>query len=250
MRNFIFQLCLCLLLTYFFKTIFDCLIIDYNLGSPIALIIIGFLVTKRISDEQLAINDQNNQQEILDKYLESIERLLLNITPHNEGKIYSIIKFKTLTVLRRLSLKLKDNKSIILRFLYDTGLIHGRFYGSNLQYLDLSLCDFEKLNFQKANLPQIHLEKVNLKGVIFQGCNLKGANFQEANLKGVNFQDSDIEGVNFYQASLPNFKQLKLANNWNKAVYTTPLYSIEDKMWVPKNKEQNDAKIEKIKAQI
>lgn len=223
------------------KIIFN-FIVYYNLATPITLTTIAFFVTKKIDDRKFEINVQNNQEEILEKYLENIERLLL-YENKSETMIVSIVEFRTLTVLRRL--KSLDDKSIILKFLYHTGLISYEKNRNNI-FLYLGLCDFQNVKLKKTNLQGIYLQEANLKGANLEEANLQGAKLKGANLQKANLKQANLLGADLFEANLPDIKQLKLANNWNQAVYTQAVYSIEKKIWVPKDKEANNAKIIEI----
>lgn len=236
-------------IVYFLKTVFDWIILDYNLATPITLISIAFFITKRINDKQLAINDKNNQEKILDDYLESVGNILLNRNSYyDDDKTVNIIRSKTLSILKRLILKPEDDKSIILRFLYDTKLISYDRTPSGT-FLNVASFDFQKVNLKRADLQRIKLVKANFQGANLQEANLQGADLQGANLQGANLQGANLRGANLYQVNL-NTIQLKLANNWTEAVYISDKqYSIEKAMYFPLSKEANDAVIEKMKAQ-
>ncbi|MGK7878481.1 MAG: pentapeptide repeat-containing protein [Crocosphaera sp.] len=253
-----------IIIVYVLKRIgyyFDWIIIHYNLTTPIALILVALLVTKKNSDKQLAINQQNNQEEILEKYLESIGELLLN-DDDQDNRAMNIARFKTLTVLRRLTFKPERDKAIILKFLYDTELIKIQDYNCKTSKLELAFCDFQKANLIAANLEGANLNRVDFEGASlvaanliaanFEGGSLKGANLLAANLNRANLKRVILEGTNLeeaylYQTNELNIKELKSAKNWEKAVYTKGELNYDNYEWVPVDKEENEAKIQEIR---
>ena len=276
---------------YIFKIIvsfFASLIKDYALSTPITLILVGFLITKRISNEQLEINERNNQEEILQKYLDDIEKLILDNKlndddDNNQARV--IAQVKTLTVLRRLTSQLGNDKAIILQFLYDAELIVSQDDCDGLSQdskLNLESCDFTKVdlqnaffkglslvnvdfkksnftnsyfvksnflasNFSEANLQNTNFESSYLIAVFFIKTNLKNANFQNTNLTDVKLEGANIEGANFYQSESLGIKDLKLAKNWKKAIFTEAEWDINKRKWIAKDKATNEAKIQEIR---
>ncbi len=60
---------------------------------------------------------------------------------------------------------------------------------------------------------------VTARNANFQGANLSNANFQDANLFDAVFSHANVQGVNFQNAEYVNIKQVKAAQNWEKAIY-------------------------------
>ncbi|MEL4894899.1 pentapeptide repeat-containing protein [Crocosphaera sp. Alani8] len=152
-------------------------------------------ITKRISDKTLEINEKNHQDEILENYLESMEKLLLDYKLSNDdgdNQARNVARFKTLTVLRRLTSNPEQDKSIILKFLRDTELIQFKNNDHETSKLRLAFCDF-----QKANLGGIELEIANLIAV-----NFIGASFKKANLRGSVLIAADLRKTDFTKADL------------------------------------------------
>lgn len=290
---------------YYFKSSILWLV-NNNFAQPTATLLVGFGVTLLVNYQQIQINQknreqdleisqQNNEEEILQKYLEGIETLLLkyNLDDFNQdNQARNIARFKTLTVLRRLTFKPERHKSIILQFLYDAELITILRNQKTISKLNLNSCDFQKANLEGANLEGANLGGVNFQGVNFIeatliGASLRGANLQGAYLLGVNFLLANLIGTNFqgaylgaayfrdadlrranlqeayleatklqganlqeaylYQTTYLDIKQLKLAKNWEKAIYAEAEFDYQLLQWIPKDKATNEAKIEEIR---
>ena len=164
---------LIILISYYLKILL-LFIINNNLAQPTATLLVGFFVTLFVNHQQLKISQENrkqdleiseanrkqeliiaqenNEEEILQKYLDSMEKLLLNnnlddFCENNQAR--NVARFKTLTVLRRLILKPQLHKNIILKFLYDAKLIivsDGRYKHSKLSLVS---CDFQEADLLK-----------------------------------------------------------------------------------------------------
>lgn len=90
------------------------------------------------------------------------------------------------------------------------------FWGANLQYADL-----QRANFAEAKFHGVQLQNANL-----QDANLQGAKFRDANLEGANLKGANIQAAVLSQAKGLTIEQVKLAQNWEKAIYHSAL-SIE-----------------------
>ncbi|MGK7958734.1 MAG: pentapeptide repeat-containing protein [Crocosphaera sp.] len=256
--TFIFCILLIFIFIFLIRIVF--FIEISTLYTPLALIFIAIFITKRNNDKDFEINKQNRQEEILEKYLDSMERLLLNDNNDYE-KMVKIARFKTLTVLRRLTLNPEYDKSIVLRFLYDTNLIVIKTQEDDNRNanLNLSLCDFEnvnllqvnltganllRINLYNANLKRAHLDyshlyganlkeaclyeahfyKANLTGADLTGADLTGADLRNVNLEQANLRNTNCYGANFRDANLEG-ANLEGANLYQANVHSTQLKS-------------------------
>ena len=165
--------------------------------------------------------------------------------PGKDGKIRIDVQ-EALTVIGRYN-EAKDNT-----------LIHRL----DLSRADLTLANLEGANLGKVNLYRANLTLANLEGANLQGANLNKANLEGANLEEANLIGSELMGANLMAASLSkaNFKeanlykvqnlshlQIKLACNWDEAIYTEAQWNIEKQIWVIADASENESKIEQIK---
>ncbi len=178
-----------------------------NLVIPLTLILVAFTATKKITSEQKTINKKNREEKILNKYLKEIDDILLKTIVDSQTDTYksaiNVVRYKTLTVLRRLN-NSPQCKAIILLFLYDTQLINNQ---NNNQNLDLRLCNFAQANLLGTNLLGANLAKANLCQVNLCQANLSKADLSRANLcgadlSGTNLCGADLSGTNLCGADL------------------------------------------------
>lgn len=80
---------------------------------------------------------------------------------------------------------------------------------AHFKCVDLESSDLQGANFQDADLEDANLSSANL-------CR---ANFKDANLKQTNFHTADLSEADFREAKNLVSKQVKAAQNWDKANY-------------------------------
>ena len=105
---------------------------------------------------------------------------------------------------------------------------------ANLYEANLQEADLLKANLQEADLSKANLEGSNLRRANLEGSNLRRANLEGSNLRRANLSDADLEGSNLGRAYLRGAnlrranlifaenltpKQIKLACDWEKAIY-------------------------------
>ncbi len=120
---------------------------------------------------------------------------------------------------------------------------------------DVSLvinADFRGANLTQANLNGAFLRMADFSGTNLEKANLAGADFLGTNFTAVffikvNLTETELIGSNLYQATFSDIKELKLARNWEKAIYTEAQWDYDNKQWIPKDKAANEAKIQKIR---
>jgi uncharacterized protein YjbI with pentapeptide repeats len=84
-------------------------------------------------------------------------------------------------------------------------------WGVNLQHANLQGSNFSDSGFHGALLQNAN----------FQGANLQGSRFRNANLEGTNLKDANIQEANFGEAEGLTLEQVKAAQNWEKAIYSS-----------------------------
>lgn len=89
-------------------------------------------------------------------------------------------------------------------------------WGVNLQHANLQGSNFSNSGFHGALLQNAN----------FKEANLQGARFRNANLEGASLKDANIEEANFGEAKGLTVEQVKAAQSWERAVYSSE-FSIE-----------------------
>ena len=101
-------------------------------------------------------------------------------------------------------------------------LQHVFLFGVNLQGANLYLANLQGASLSGVNLQGALLHRVNLQDADLQKANLQDAFLVEAYLQGANLNGANLQGAflgNPWRVIELNFKQIKLACNWDKAVY-------------------------------
>jgi hypothetical protein len=163
-------------------------------------------VTLQQHQTDIQIASDRQQEDALDTYLEQIAQLLLDKQlkeSHPESDVREVARVRTLTAVWRVG---KYRKGVLLKFLYEAGLIekdsvvidlagadlsHAHLFGANLSGANLHGANLSGANLEKADLSGAILEEVNLSQAQLQGANMNGAYLYRTNLSGVN-----LEGVN------------------------------------------------------
>lgn len=174
------------------------------------------------TDIQIA-NDQQ-QEATLQIYLDHMSDLLLNhkllASKHSGDEVRVVARAWTLTALRRLD---PTRKRVVLKFLYEAGLIGGYdpingsgkrldaivalnnadLSGVKLGGADLSYINLGGANLRDADLSQAILNYANLSGADLSGdANLNGANLSGANLSSADLRDADLSSADLRDTSL------------------------------------------------
>src|SRR6266487_6915719 len=184
------------------------------------------------TDIQIA-NDQQ-QEATLQSYLDHISDLLLNhkllASKNSEDEVRDVARIWTLTALQRLD---PTRKKVVLKFLYEAGLIGGyesingsgkrldaivalndadlsgiKLGGVNLSYVNLSGANLRDADLSQANLNYADLSGANLSsgtnlgGAILSFADLSGANLGGTNLDGAILSSADLRGADVSHADL------------------------------------------------
>ncbi len=189
---------------------------------------------------QLQALDQQ-QQTTLQNYVSTMSDLLLkeNLRGSHSGDVVrQVAEAQTLTALENLN---PSRKGILVKFLYDSGLIfnhsfpadYSGHYAGEPHYVP----DNEPpliISLKSADLSGADLSYANLEGADFFGANLSGANFSYADLggadlsclpyglgctelRGNNFQGANLLGANLGAVNLSdaiNLTQDQLNQTW------------------------------------
>jgi uncharacterized protein YjbI with pentapeptide repeats len=187
---------------------------------PVVLVVGGFLLNRaqRQNELDIARAERKTKRQIakdreaeraLQSYLETMTELLFERNLHNSEEAHSVVRPRTLTVLRSLDGERKGN---ILRFLYETKLIGKDNTVIELRGANLGRVNLEEANLGNANLSETDLRGANLREAKLWGANLTEAKLEEANLGKANLRDADLGGANLRAANLraANLRAAKL----------------------------------------
>jgi len=152
------------------------------------------------NDQELATDRQREQA--LQSYIDKMTELLLDRSiresePQDESR--AVARTRTLTTLRLLD---STRKGILLRFLFEAGLINK---GENI--VNLEGADLTSAILMGAKLEGANLANVNLMGALLMGTYLENANLKEAHLMGADLMDATLvnavmEGADLRDADL------------------------------------------------
>jgi uncharacterized protein YjbI with pentapeptide repeats len=184
------------------------------------------------TDIQIAYEQQ--QEATSQIYLDHMSDLLLNhkllASEHSGVEVRVVARAWTLTTLRRLD---PTRKRVVLKFLYEAGLIGGyvsingsgkrldaivalndadlsgvKLGGATLSYINLSGANLRDADLSQANLSQADLSGADLRdgatlnGATLSRADLSGADLSGANLGGANLSQADLSGTDLSDADL------------------------------------------------
>lgn len=159
-------------------------------GLAIFVSLAGLFIGVRQFNEQQQANaaDQLTQQhqQTLNTYLDDMSDLVLNhklITMGPDSAVAAIAIARTATALRNLD---GASKGILVRFLWEAGLIIGPKPTLDLYQVNLNNAVFQNANLYHAYLSQLSLVGANLNGAQLQGAYLSGSVLIEASLQNAN----------------------------------------------------------------
>jgi uncharacterized protein YjbI with pentapeptide repeats len=160
-------------------------------GLAIFVSLAALFVGVRQFNEQQRTNaaDQVNQQHqtTLNTYLDDMSDLVLNhklATAGPNSEVAAIAIARTATALRGLD---GTSKGILLRFLWEAGLVL-----RPSPILDLYQVDLSGAILQGANLYQVYLSPLNLTGANLNGSHLEGAYLNGSVLIQVSLEQADL----------------------------------------------------------
>ena len=181
-----------------------------SVSLPVLLFLGGQYFSNKNNDKQQQIADDKQKDEVLKNYFEDMKGLLLDkyhplkqSKEDNESR--TIARTITLTTLSQLGSeqnKESNNeeqhsrrKSLIMQFLFESGLIKNSKGSGRIISLD-------KADLRFANLNGANFYAANLKGANFYGANLSYANLSYANLNGAYLHGAYLYGAYLYGAYL------------------------------------------------
>ena len=172
---------------------------------------------KRAETEQEIAAD-NQREAALQAYLDKMSELLLKeglSKPETDEEVRNIARARTLTALRSLD---PVRKGSLLRFLYETNLIHKDVGNGiiDLSEADLSGAVVSIINLIRSSQPgSSRLSKTWMSRddllVDLRRANLSRTNLKEAKLYGVKLQEADLSGAYLSKADL---SEARLCGAW------------------------------------
>ena len=156
------------------------------------------LAGERATADRARAVDQD-REEVLRIYLDQMSDLLLDrnlLRARLDSEVRTLAHTLTLNVLRRLD---GERKGVVVRFLDEAGLIHGRnpkisLWGADLRHAKLD----------GASLDQPDLERADLRHASFRSMVLYGPNFYSSDLRGADFTESILDNPVFSSSCLSN----------------------------------------------
>ncbi len=227
------------------RALWDWLMLLGVLAIPVAVAFGTLLFSQQLTQSSQAASERQHQTDIqianeqqqeatLQIYLDHISDLLLNhkllASKHSGNEVRDVARIWTLTALRRLD---PTRKRVVLKFLYEAGLIGGydsingsgkrldaivalndadlsgiKLGGVNLSYVNLSGANLRNADLSQANLNYADLSGANLSsgtnlgGAILSFADLSGANLGGTNLDGAILSSADLSGADLSHADL------------------------------------------------
>lgn len=179
------------------KTLWDWLQLLGVLAIP--LVVAGATLLFGIQQAQLA-NDQQ-QQALLETYLDHmstwlIDKHLRESQPQDE--VRNVAHAETLSILRKLD---PDRKVILLKFLYDSGLI-GVFQAGGEVEKSVTVIFLTGADFRGVQLRKAFLFEADLSGADLSDADLRDADLFGVDLSGADLSRADLSGADLSGASL------------------------------------------------
>ncbi len=170
----------------------------------------AFWISSAQRGTELEIEKDRQQEAALREYQDSMTELLLNqgLRSSEEGSaVRAVAQARTLTVVGGLDGK---RKGLLLRFLFELGLIRGEAIisldGADLREADLREADLSLADLSRADLREADLRGANLTWASLYGADLGGAHLSGAFLFGADLFNADLNGADLSGADLRDAK--------------------------------------------
>lgn len=182
------------------------------IAIPLAVVLVSAQLNH---DRDISIDLQ--RQTTLETYIDSMSNLLLQnnlLGSQSNDVVRDVADARTLTALENLD---PDRKGILVRFLYNSGLIgYSPSDRSSFPIVDLAFADLSNVNLHHALLIGAYIADANLNGADLRDMfsnylNLHGDSLENANLSSALFANADLESVQLTNANL-QFTRFDYAN--------------------------------------
>jgi len=157
---------------------------------------------QHLTDLQIAKDQQ--QQAILDNYLDHMSNLLLNNklrTSPSGAEMRDVARAWTMATLGSLD---PVRKGIVLIFLYESGLIQKENIIVSLRSVNL-----EGVKVPGANFSGVSFYGAGLRDADLRGTDLRGTDLTNADLHGADLSDANLTGASITQGQLDTTKSLQ-----------------------------------------
>jgi hypothetical protein len=147
--------------------------------------------------EARELEDQRASEAALQNYLEQVGALLIEQPLRRAcpgDHLSTVVRAQTLAVLEGLD---PHRKSILLQFLYESGLIHKDKPVVSLVWANLSYANLFRAALEEANLSGVNLGRATLEEAILYGANLSYTYLIEADMTNVHLNKAtNLKGAN------------------------------------------------------
>ncbi len=209
---------------------------------------------------------KSRQQEVINSYVNQLTQMILDADIEAENKksknLRRIIETNTSLILVNPNLDANGKREIInflskLHLITDKDMSDKKGPLISLDTANLEGVNLFGFNLEGANLPFANLKGANLKRVNLSGADLGLTNLSRANLSGANLSrayfeypnlfGANLSGANLYGVKGLDNRKIKLACNWDKAVYSEADFERHRYKWIPKNEQINQEIIKEIR---
>jgi len=195
-----------------YKTLWDWLEL---LIIPMILAIGALFFNKAERENEIKISNSRLYGAELQNYLDKISDLLLKegLRTSDEGsEVRKIARARTLAALSSLGGK---QKGMLVRFLYETGLINKGNSIISLQGADLIGADLHRTNLDGADLRGVDLWGANLRKASLRNTDLSHSELTKTILRFVDFTNTDLSYSNLVEVDL---RQAIISNDQLKQI--------------------------------
>jgi uncharacterized protein YjbI with pentapeptide repeats len=192
------------------KSLWDWMGLLGTLAIPVVIAVGGTWYTANQSKASDRENIDNQRETALQAYIDKMSELILEKglrkldgpeedtstdkpLPPELAEARNIARVRTLTVLQRLD---GTRRTVVVKFLHESGLIDQDNRIVALDGADLSYTDLSNLDLQKANLNGVNLSNSNLTNTDLRKASLSGVDFSNANLSETLFCDAKLDHSN------------------------------------------------------
>lgn len=221
---------------------------------PVALLIFGSVFTyigetrkrtlaeeDRQKDKAIAEINRNSewkrlldhqQEESLQNYIDKMTDLLLKeklLLSEKKNEVRNVARVKTLATIRTLDGK---RKGLVLKFLFDAGLINGEDPIIDIQFADFTNTDYKNAYLGNINLMNVDFSYSNLENVEFDKANLSKTNFTCASLREGIFSSTKFDKTIFVDTNFDGttIKGSKIINTTFSSSLKTNIDNIKQKL--------------------
>jgi uncharacterized protein YjbI with pentapeptide repeats len=181
------------------KTVWDWLDL---LFVPLSIAVVAAWFTWRQDSRDQEIARETLREKELQAYLETLSDLILTQRLRRsrpDSEVRKLAAAHTLRVFRRLD---TGRKQVLLRFLYETGLVSGQTPVIPMDHVDLQGIDLNHTDLTGINLCNTRLEGANFSNAYLVNCYLNNVMLAQANLSGTHLNGSLLNNANLCQAAL------------------------------------------------